>query len=712
MRWQKPARLAIAIFVVAFAVVVALALRRGKQMPPTNDPTISKVDPSAVFQTSGKIDEQRHKGGKLLWSVKAGGGQTTHADGRTKLLGGVEVKVPRGNGIFTVASEEAELLPKDDVLQTATFTTDVRLTTEDGLLVTTPEAHYSDSDGIVRIPGPVEFTKGRLKGSGVGATYDSNTEVFWLLNKAHIGVAPDETGGGRLEADARTAGMARAEHYIRLTGEARIDADGRIVRADEIVIKLTEDDSRVKVVEQRGNSRIDGGAGGPQSMAANDIDLTYGEDGRTLQSAKLMENSVVQLPGDGLTAGRRVAGRNIDIALGPDGQTVTNLTATEPVQVDLPPDGETPARRITSQTLVAGGTPAGGLQEATFAGNVEYHETRAARPKVAAVNRTAKSLRLIVKTGPGFGAIEEADFRGNFTFTDGAQMHAEAPHAIYHVKQDRIDLAPSDDPGPAPMVSDGKVEVQARTIAFTISGKKLTAETSVRSSMQPQKKGPGAEQAKLPSVLRADETVFVTSNRLEYDSDASLAVYRGEATLWQGSDTSIRADTITVDDKNGNLKATEKVQTKMIVEHEDSTTKKRKRVEQHGSSEEFEYKDSTRQAVYTKNARVTGPEGDIQAARIVLFLKEKANELERVEAYEKVTLKEGVRLVQGSKMVYTAADDRYVITGPPVLIVEEKPKCGEMLAQTATYERARNRMLADGADANTVSAPCTGKRLH
>jgi lipopolysaccharide export system protein LptA len=167
-----------------------------------------------------------------------------------------------------------------------------------------------------------------------------------------------------------------------------------------------------------------------------------------------------------------------------------------------------------------------------------------------------------------------------------------------------------------------------------------------------------------------------------------------------------------VDDKNGNLTATEKVQTKMMVEHEDSTTKQRKPVEQNGSAEEFEYKDATRQAVYTKSARVTGAEGDIQAERIVLFLKEKANELERAEAYEKVTLKEGVRLVQGSKMVYTAADDRYVITGPPVLIVEEKPKCGEMLARTATYERAKNRMLADGAEANTVSAPCTGKRLH
>ncbi len=34
-------------------------------------------------------------------------------------------------------------------------------------------------------------------------------------------------------------------------------------------------------------------------MAAKDIDLTYGPDGRTLQQSKLMEQSVAQLPSDG-----------------------------------------------------------------------------------------------------------------------------------------------------------------------------------------------------------------------------------------------------------------------------------------------------------------------------------------------------------------------------------------------------------------------------
>ncbi len=714
MRWQKIARLAIAVSVVAFALLVALALRRGKQSPPAAE-DVTREQPGSVSEATGGGEYKHAEGGKTSFALKWGGTHALWSDGRNKLTGGVRVEWETGGRRFTVTSKEAEVLYKDNALKTGTFISDVRMTTADGLSVTSDEANYDDADGMVRIPGPVEFTKGRLKGNGIGATYDRNREVLWLLDNAHLSVAPDDTGGGAMEADAKSAGLAKPDHYVRLTGEARIDAEGRTLRGDEVTIRLTEDDKRVQMLELRGNSRIDGGTGGPQAMSANDIDLTYADDGRTLQFAKLMENAGVQLAGNGRAAGRRVAGRNIEIALAPDGKTVTNLTSTERVQVDLPPEADGPSRRINADTLVAAGTPEGGLQEATFAGSVVYRETRAARRNVAAIDRTARSMKLVTKTKPGFGAIEEADFRGNFTFSDG-QTTAEAPHAVYTVATETIELEPSKDPGPPPMVSDGTIEVQARTIAFTTTGRRLKADTDIRTSMQPQKKAPASGEAtKLPSLLKDDETVFVTANRLEYDGAAANARYRGAARLWQGHDTSIRADTIVLDDKNGNLTATgdarEKVQTRMMVEHEDSKTKERKRVQQIGRGDTFEYNDAKRVATYTTGAYLSGPQGVLTAERIVLYLKANVSELEKAEAYEKVTLKEGVREVQGSKLVYTAADDRYVITGPQVLIIETQPKCNEMTAKVAEYDRRTGTMKADGADSNTQSRPCTGKRL-
>ena len=709
MSWQKKARFAIAIFVVVFVIIVVMALRRGKTARPGDAAVPARIDPKAAFENPGGFDHKHTEGGKVVWAVKAGT-QLTYADGRTKLGGGVEVESRRGDRIFKVTAKEADVVQVDGALKTGRFTGDVKLTTEDGLLVTAAEATYDDAEGIVRVPGAVDFRKERLKGSGVGATYDRNRDVLWLLDKARVNVSPDEKGGGALEADAKAIGLARSEHYLRMIDGARIVGDGRTVRADEITVHLTEDDQHVRQMLARGNSRIDGGAGGPQTMTANDIDLTYAEDGKALEFAKLMQNAVVQLRGVGKSPGRRVAGAAIDIALAPDGTTVTNLTATEKVQLDLPVDGDIPARRIRADSLVAGGTPAGGLQEATFNGNVDYLETRAARPKLPAVNRTARSLRLIVKTQPGLGALQQADFHGNVHFTDGANTKADSPFAVYRVANDRIDLSPSEDPGQGPIVSDGRVEVQARTIEFTLTTRSMKADTKVRSTVMPQKsKTAASEGGRVPALLASDEPVTVTSNRLEYDGAASRATYSGNAALWQ-KETNIFAGTIVLDDKTGNLTAREKVQTKMMVEHTDSKTKERKRVEQTARAEAFEYDDAKRTAVYTTGAKLTGPEGEIGGDRIEIFLKEKESALDRLEAYGKVTFKEGFRTGTGARLTYTAAEDHYLMIGTPVEVTEmEAPNCRVSAGTTFNLYRATGRTTVTGAPYTTKKIACGGQ---
>src|SRR5207237_544106 len=178
---------------------------------------------------------------------------------------------------FTVTSREAEIEQTGPEFKHAHFVHDVKLTSE-ATEVTADEATYDKNEGMLKVPGAVAFRRARLHGTGVGATYDFNREVLWLLKDARIQVAPDEKGQGALAATSSAAGLARADHYLKLTGKGHIDGEGRVIDADEITILLTEDDQRVRVLQLRGNSRItgSGGAGGPQSMAAKDIDLTYG----------------------------------------------------------------------------------------------------------------------------------------------------------------------------------------------------------------------------------------------------------------------------------------------------------------------------------------------------------------------------------------------------------------------------------------------------
>jgi lipopolysaccharide export system protein LptA len=715
MRWQKVARLAIAAIVIVFAAIVVVALRRpgpaavAEPAPPRRS--------AESLSESGAIEwKQFTADGKLSWFIKARASDS-FPDGR-RVGHDATLTLPDRNGrtcdIFAprmdvVAPEEGQ-----SKVSVGKMTGGVKLTCSDGLQMTSDEATYDDRTEIVSVPGEVQFSRGRMSGSGKGATYDQKRDVIWLLADARMKVAPDETGAGASEATAGSAGLARNEHYVRLTAPAHVVGEGRTIDTDDLTIHLTDDDRLIESMELRGNSRITGTAesSAAEGMSARDIDLTYGPDGRTLQRAQLMENAVVDLSGGG-SGSRRISGRSIDMTLGPDGKAVTDLRANENVEVVLPAGAGSPERRITAASLAARGAEA--IETATFEGGVVFRELRPAQGDTPAGERTARSRSLIVQTEPGLGNIKQADFRGNVDIEDGATS-AEGQRAIYRVADDTFDISPSNDPGPPPSVNDGRVLVRARTISFGITSKALHAETDVRSSIQPSKPTEGAKAGadarpagqpakaggkpgqpagkpappsgrggkpaskdggKLPSMLKQDEPVNVTSNRLDYDGGSGKATYTGNAKLFQDN-TYVSGDTIVVDDQTANLTAEGGVRSVMFFEEADAKSGKKNLVQTTATGHTLLYEDAKRLATYTTGpsakAHIVGTQGDVTADTIKLFLKEGANELERAEADGSVVVKEGIRTATGQHLTYTPANETYVMTGAPVQIEERSPE--------------------------------------
>jgi LPS export ABC transporter protein LptC len=725
MRWQKAARIAIAIAVVVFTAIVFVALRRNKP-PAAADPS-PRSDPHAIVE-SGRIAHTSYRGDKILFSIVAEG-QVVYSDGRTKLKK-ARLKLPDRDGrTLEIAADEMEITPNPNnprELSVGRMHGNVRMTSSDGLVVTSDEATYDKRDEILKVPGPVEFSRARMKGNGIGATYDNTRNVLWLLKDARVSIAPDAQGQGAAEGSAASAGFARAEHYLRLTGGGRIVGDGRTVDADDITIQLSEDEKRIQTMQLRGNSRITGTGASAQSMAARDIDLTYGADGKAMQNATLTENASLQLPGTAGAPGRHITARNITMAMAPDGTTLVNLVANEHAQVDLPAQGQAPARRITASSLVSTGSPPGGLQTATFAGPVEFRETRPAGRGTPASERIARSQRLIVATKPGFGDIEQADFRGNVRFED-AGTTGEGPRAIYRVVDDTLQLTLSTgDPGPPPRISDERMSVEAATVTLGLTTRKLEAETNVRSSLQPSKTGGrssggrgrangSGDKGRLPSMLKSDEPVLVNSNRLEYDG-TSNAVYTGDARLFQGQ-TSVQGATITLDDRNGNMTSRGKVRTVMFFDDVDPKTKERKPAQTTATADLLVYEDAKRLATYTTgptaNAHIVGPQGDVTADTIQLFLKPSANELERAEADRKVDVKEGQRRAKGDHLTYTSADETYVMNGNPLELERYAPgECTRTMGVTLRFVRGEeDTLVVDGIPGvtpfNTKPIPCS-----
>lgn len=711
-------RAGLGIFVVAFAGYVAVAYHRGtKQTAPlAGPPPIKSLDKTARQQTTGGGHLERYKEGKPAFSIKFGG-ELSYADGRTKLFDGVEVTLPKNGKIVTIKGREAELTaPPDRDIGTAHLSGDVSLTTDDGLTVNAAKADYDDTDGVARIPGPLTFSRGRMKGSGVGGTYDRDRDVLWILERARVDVAPDEHGAGVVHITAKSAGFARREHYMKFSGDARLEGEGRIITTDEATVHLSEDEQRIEQMELRTNSHIASQPGSNGAdMQARDIDLAYAADGRTLQTAHLVQNAVVQLPGDAGQAPRRVAGETVNIALGPDGSTVTNLTANTAVQVDLPATADAPARRIQSAALAAagppaagGGTPAG-LQRASFTGGVDFRETRPAnaKRKVAAVNRTAKAERLDVTTKPGFGDVQTAEFHGAVHFTDGTDTTADAPVAIYDVVADRLDLRPpaAGERGTGPHVRNPRLQVDARTIQLTLTSQSMQADTNVRSVVQQQRDAKQSGDVRMPGMLKQGEPVNVKANRLDYDGTASLATYSGSARLWQ-EDTVVQADRIVLDDKNGNLHATTGVRTVMTLKQAPSENARPAAARPPDPTttvaEDFVYEDSKHLATYTTKAHMSGPDGDVTADRLELYLTEDGGSLERAEADGNVISRQVARRAYGNHMTYLAAKDEYTMVGTPVKIYDDTPPdCKVTTGATLTFHQAVDTIRSIGNATST-----------
>jgi lipopolysaccharide export system protein LptA len=732
MRWQKAARLAIAVFVIAFAAIVFVALLR-RPSPPKLAVTTPRTRPDTQAEL-GAFEMFHTRENKVVFKIR-GEALETYPDGR-RIARRAVVTLPDRNGrTCDIAAPEMEVTPPpqgqdQSEISVGKMTGGVNMKCSDGLEMASKEALYDDKSGVINVPSDVQFSRGRMQGSGVGATYDQHRDVLWLLANAKVNVAPDEKGEGAVDATAASAGFARPDHYVRLSGAAHVVGQGRTIDADELTVQLTPDDRLITSMTLRGNSRISGspGASGAEGMSARDIDLTYGPDGRTLQQAKLMENAVAQLSGGPGAGARKVSGRTIDMTMGPDGSTVTSLNATDSVQVDLPATPDAPARQINSTTLTASGP--NGLQTATFAGGVTYRELHPAQRGDPASERTGRSLRLVVETQPGLGAIQQADFHGNVRIVDGATT-AEGSRALYKVAQDSFDLTPSTgDPGPPPSVNDGRVLVHAQTITFTISTKKLHADTDVRSSMQPSKRsddksGSGrsggrsnaatsSETARMPSMLKDDEPVNVTSNRLDYDGATGVATYLGNAKLFQAR-TRIQGDTIVLDDQSANLTARGHVSTVMFFEETDQKTKTTKLVETDATGDSLFYEDAKRLATYktgpTAKAHIVGTEGDVTADTIQLFLKEGSNELERAEADGNVIVKEGPHTGTGTHLTYTPADESYVLTGAPVEIEEKTPTyCRITIGTTATFHRSAADMAMTGNGITPVTVKQCAKQ--
>src|SRR5580658_2909585 len=165
-RWQRRARLLVAVFAVVFAVMLVFAFKH--RVPPAPPAPIGRTDPNSVVEsTTGQTVRFNRTHEDLTVTFER---ELTYKDGATRLLGVTIVSDDRGgHRTFTVTGKEGTVGQNESLI---TMDGDVRLAASDGLTARTEHATYDQNEDMLRAPGPVEFSRRGLSGSGVGLTYD------------------------------------------------------------------------------------------------------------------------------------------------------------------------------------------------------------------------------------------------------------------------------------------------------------------------------------------------------------------------------------------------------------------------------------------------------------------------------------------------------------------------------------------------------------
>ena len=671
MKWQKWARLLAATIGITAAVVVYATMGERAKPVPFNEPT--RIDPKAIIESSGNVVQQV-RGARQDFLIEAER-QLTYEGGSTKLLG-VKITVRnRGGRDYVVSGREAQAGENQKDLH---LTGGVELKASDGFTLKTDNAAFNQDSGLMTAPGAVTFERDRLSGSGLGMSYDKNTDVLSLTEQSHV-MLRDEQGKTTLEFTSGKSTLDRMAHTLALDGNVHALRDEQVIEAAQGLARLTADDQRITDIELRGDSRVTGGGSGVDAMSARDMNLHYAADGRTLEHAQLIGGGAVALTGQNGSPGRQFIGETLDMLLAPDG-SLTKATGRENVRLDLPASADAPARSIKARTLDADGVAGKGLTTARFAENVEYREESGKSSSA----RTARARALTATLDND--AIDSALFTGAVKFEEQG-LQAAAGEARYDPAVGSLRLSGVEG-GVVPRVADDQVTIDANTIDVALQGRLMKAAGGVKTMLR-------ASKSKLPGLLKQDRPANVNADALDYQGAAGQAIYTGNATMWQG-ETAVRAEKVTIDQSkgdflgSGNARSTIVLDTGVSVAH----------------AADIRYDDAAHTITYastpnaagaiTAPAQLSGPQGDLRANRIQVILAPTGGHITRLEAYTNVSLKLDMRSAVGERLTYFADDDRYLMSGAGTKSVKVVESCRETTGRTLTFFKSTDRIIVDG----------------
>src|SRR6185312_10394247 len=720
---------AVLVFVIALGFYL-----RGFFKPQEVVPAAPKNIPAGVEKSATGFNLSKSEGGKTLFTIHAASVQQ-YKEGGKAALHDVSITVfgrnqDRSDQIYgadfaydpvaKIVTAEGEVrIDLEAVSSAATPAGGPAAETKDLIHVKTSGLTFNENTGIAQTKAAIEFRVPEANGSAVGATYDSHGGVLTLKSAVRI----TSTGQRKATITGQSATITKNPSKVVMQ-YARVDEPHRVISADQVTVFINDDNNIERVV---GSGNLHAVSTGDKafeiSAPAGELEMADANQARR----GILSGGVNFLrKGDSPAEGK--AGK-ILLSFGPENR-VTKVRAEDSVTLKQGPAGKSEelhavaldlsvkdGRRL--QKAVTSGGPAEIVREQTpgkttiSAGHFETVFNDQNHPVSLYGTPDAK----IVDTAPGKpdrvltsreltakfndkGEIVSADQIGDFHYQEGTQT-ASADRAKYAAAEETIFLSGQ------PRVVDATqgITLTADSIQLNRKTRNALAQDNVKTTYSKMTAQPGG------AMLGSADPIHVTGSSATMNSTTGVARYT-KARLWQGPNI-VEAPTISFDRTKRSLQA-QGGQGSHVASVFVQKDKNGKLTPVNVTSDRLSHVDAERRAVFSGNLMVRAQDTTITSATVQVILlpnksqaqNQTASQLDRIEAQGDIKIEQGARKASGNKLVYTAAEEKMVLTGTP----EKLPSIfdaerGQISGDSLTFFTHDGRVLVGSGETSKTETP-------
>jgi lipopolysaccharide export system protein LptA len=564
------------------------------------------------------------------------------------------------------------------------------------------------------------------------------------------------TAVGNVQAQRNDAGTAAAAGH----NSAQEETSETSVHSDEAEFLLTGKQNQLRTATLTGHVEFERGGTQPMQGSAGRAILDYSGQNRlqkvhAVDHVRLTQNAANRDRTPAKPSGSQdfaLTASAVDFVV-VDGRFLDHAETSGPAQITI-----VSAQTVPRQTLAT--TPLAPQQTVITAG--KFHakfETVDGKSRLTTIRGTPYAQ--IVNQGPGQpkrvsnseivdatflrqGGIADVTQQGNVTYTDD-----QSPDKRTQAWADQARYAPADQMLALtgnPRVVEGGMATTAQTIRINRATGEALAEGDVKSTYSELKEQPNG------SLLASSSPIHVTARSMTARNHPAIAIYSGGARLWQDANV-IEAPTIQFDREHRSLVAqgtqARPVSTILIQpqrgqpQHAQPQETQPDQSQSHGEAQakpakktgagtrpdqpnlvsitaaQLSYADSERKAHYEGGVSAKSSAFTASSQTMDVYLLPRSQSpgqntsqgtpsqsvtgqarVDRIVAQGHVLVQQPNRRAQGETLVYTTADDKFVLTGGPPSIFDAEQ--GKVTGVSLTFFRADDRVLVEGAASTPV----------